>query len=173
MERLWPLLAPIAALAVNVIAQVLAVRMGQGRHFLRAVAAGFVVGAVALLAAETLFPVASEPREVWMIGLFVNLPLYAGLSYCYFTFANLGQSSIRIRIYDEIERQPDGISAAQIAQEYDEAALMENRLQRLLESGDLVLREGRYFLGRARLVGIANVIFWIKRLILGKVSEFE
>ena len=173
MERLWPILAPVAALAVNVITQVLAVRLWRGRHFLRAVALAFVVGAVALLAAEALFPVASERREAWMIGLFVNLPLYAALSYCYFTFANLGQSSIRIRIYDEIEQQPGGISAAQIAQEYNEAALMESRLQRLLESGDLVLREGRYFLGRKRLVPIASVIMATKRLVLGKMSEFE
>jgi hypothetical protein len=107
-----------------------------------------------------------------VIAVFVNLPLYAALSYCFFTFANLGQSSIRVRIYDEIAQQGIGVSSAQIAQEYDEAALMENRLQRLVESGDLVLRHGHYFLGRKRLVPIASIIFATKRFILGKTSEF-
>jgi hypothetical protein len=107
-----------------------------------------------------------------IIGVLVNLPLYAALSYCFFTFANLGQSSIRVRIYDEIAKQGTGVSSLQIAQEYDEAALMENRLQRLVESGDLVLRQGQYFLGRKRLVPIATIIFATKRFILGKTSEF-
>ena len=61
----------------------------------------------------------------------------------------------------------------EIAREYNEAMLLEMRLQRLVESGDLALRGGHYFLGRKRFVPIAKVIFWIKRLILGKVSEFE
>lgn len=173
MEELWPILAPIAALAVNVVVQVIAVRLSRGRHFLRAVGLGFFVGGAALLAAEAFFPVALDRREAWVIGAFVNLPLYAALSYCFFTFANLGQSSIRVRIYDEIAQQRTGVSSAQIAQEYDEAGLMENRLQRLVESGDLVLRDGHYFLGRKRLVPIASIIFATKRFILGKTSEFD
>ena len=172
MEKLWPILAPVAALAVNVIVQVIAVRFAQGRHFLRAVVLGFFVGAAALLVAETFFPVARDPGEAWVVAVLVNLPLYAALSYCFFTFANLGQSSIRIRIYDEIAQHRSGVSSAQIAREYDEAALMENRLQRLVESGDLVLRDGYYFLGRRRLVPIASIIFATKRFILGKISEF-
>ena len=172
MEKLWPILAPIAALAINVAVQVIAVRLWRGRHFLRAVALGFLVGATALLVAEAFFPVASNKRDAWVIGALVNLPLYAALSYCFFTFANLGQSSIRVRIYHEIAHQRTGVSGAQIALEYNETALMENRLQRLVESGDLLLRDGHYFLGRRRLVPIASIIFATKRFILGKMSEF-
>jgi hypothetical protein len=172
VAKLWPILAPIAALAVNVGVQVIAVRLARGRHFLRAIVLGFLAGAAALLAAEALFPISPNPREAWIIAVLVNLPLYGALSYCFFTFANLGQSSIRIRIYDEIAHQPAGVSTVQIMQEYDEAALMENRLDRLIESGDLVLRDGEYFLGKKRLVPIASVIFATKRFVLGKTSEF-
>jgi hypothetical protein len=168
----WAVFAPVAALAVNVIVQVLLVRVQRGRHFLRAVAMGFMAGAVALLIAQSLFPPAADAREAVVLALLVNLPLYMALSYCFFNFANLGQSSIRVRIYDEIAREPQGVSIERLMREYDERALMQLRLQRLIESGDVVLRDGRYFLGRRRLVPVARLIFAGKRFVLGIESQF-
>ena len=173
METWWPILAPIGAVAINVLAQILAVRIGKGRHFLRAVVLGFFVGAASLIVAQAVFLPASNPREAWFIAVLVNLPLYAALSYCFFNFVNLGQSSIRIRIYDEIARQSGGVAIADIALEYDEPALMQMRLERLTESGDIVESNGRYFIGRKRFIAIAKVIFALKAFILGKGSEFE
>lgn len=173
MQTWWPILAPIGAVATNVLAQILAVRIGKGRHFLRAVVLGFFIGAVSLIVAQAIFPPASDPREAWSIAMLVNLPLYAALSYCFFNFVNLGQSSIRIRLYDEIGQHPGGIAIADIVREYDEPALMRMRLQRLTESGDIVEKNGRYFVGRKRFVGIAKVIFALKTFILGRGSEFE
>jgi hypothetical protein len=173
MREWWPVIAPVAALAINVLGQIVIVRLQHGRHFLRSIAMGFLLGGVALLIAQCLYPPGGDPIEAWSKALLVNLPTYAALSYCFFTFANLGQSSIRVRIYAKAAARADGVSVSEIARDYNEPMLMEMRLQRLVESGDLVLRDGRYFLGRKRFVPVARVIFWIKRLILGKVSEFE
>ncbi len=169
----WPVIAPVAALAINVLGQIVVFRWQHGRHFLRSIALGFLLGGAALMIAQCIYPPGSDPFEAWSKALLVNLPCYAALSYCFFNFANLGQSSIRVRIYARIAARSDGVSVSEIAREYNEAMLMEMRLQRLVESGDLVLRDGRYFLGRERFVPIAKVIFGIKRLILGKGSEFE
>jgi hypothetical protein len=173
MRVWWPVIAPVAALAVNVLGQIIVFRLQHGRHFFRSVALGFVCGGVALMIAQFLYPPGATPLEAWSKALLVNLPIYGALSYCFFNFANLGQSSIRVRIYAKVAARPDGVSVSEIAQEYNEASLMAMRLQRLVESGDLQLREERYFLGRTRFVPVAKVIFWIKRLILGKLSEFE
>ena len=173
MRAWWPVLAPVAALAVNVLGQIVVFRLQDGRHFLRSIALGFLLGAAALTIAQLIYPAGSEPFEVWSKALLVNLPCYVALSYCFFNFVNLGQSSIRVRIYARVAARSDGVSVAEIARDYNEAMLMEMRLQRLVESGDLVLRDERYFLGRNRFVPVAKVIFWIKRLNLGKVSEFE
>ena len=54
-----------------------------------------------------------------------------------------------------------------------EPALMQMRLERLTESGDIVESNGRYFIGRKRFIAIAKVIFALKAFILGKGSEFE
>jgi hypothetical protein len=169
----WPVIAPVAALAINVLGQIVIFRLQRGRHFLRSIAMGFLLGGAALMIAQCLYPPGSDPTEAWTKALLVNLPTYGALSYCFFNFANLGQSSIRIRIYAKVMARPGGVLVSEIAQEYNEASLMEMRLRRLVESGDLVLRDGRYRLGRKRFVPIAHTIFWIKRLILGKLSEFE
>jgi hypothetical protein len=134
---------------------------------------GFLAGGASLMAAQCIYPPGGTALQAWSNALLVNLPTYGALSYCFFNFANLGQSSIRVRIYARIMGRPEGVSVSDIAKEYNEPMLMEMRLQRLLESGDLTLTEGRYFLGRTRFVPIAHTIFWIKRLILGKLSEFE
>ena len=168
------LLLPVAGLAVNVLAQILLMRMRRGTQFFRATVEGFLCGLAATVVLEFLLISGREcTGETLAMALLVNIPTYVALSYCSFNFANLGQSSIRIRIYSEICEAPAGILVEQIAREYNEEELIRVRLQRLLESGDLVLRDGRYHIGRSRFVLISRFIFWLKRFILGKASEFE
>ena len=169
-----PLLGIVAALAVNVLAQITLVRLSRGTHFLRSAAGGFAAGLLALALLEAGL-VTAQPLagETWEKTLLVGLPTYVALSYCFFNFVNLGQSSIRIRLYSEIAAIPSGVSVEQMAREYNEEALMHARLHRLTESGDIVERDGRYFVGRRRLVSVAAVIFGLKAFILGKGSEFE
>ncbi len=169
-----PLLGIVAALALNVLAQIALVRLARGAHFLRSAAGGFGVGLVALVAFEALL-IFGQPSagESWEKALLVSVPSYIALSYCFFNFINLGQSSIRIRLYSEIAAVPGGVSVEQMAREYNEDALMHARLHRLTESGDIVERDGRYFIGRRRLLPVAAIIFGLKAFILGKGSEFE
>lgn len=168
------LAAPVAALAVNVIAQVLLVRLRKGAHFLRSVVESCFCGMCALVLLEALLLASRDfTGETLATALLVNFPAYMALSYCYFNFVNLGQSSIRIRIYSEIAETPGGVPIEQIGREYNEAALMQMRLHRLIESGDLREKDGRYFIGRKRLAVAANVIFALKKFILSKESEFE
>ncbi|HMG03894.1 MAG TPA: hypothetical protein VK581_00450 [Chthoniobacterales bacterium] len=173
MRVWWPVIAPVVALAINVLGQILIFRLQRSHHFLRSVALGLLLGGAALMIAQCFYPPGSNPTEAWTKALLVNLPTYVALSYCFFNFAHLGQASIRVRIYAMVIARPGGVSVSEIAQEYNETSLMAMRLQRLVESGDLTLRGGRYRLGRKRFVPIAHTIFWMKRLILGKLSEFE
>jgi hypothetical protein len=171
MEDWWPIFAPVAALAVNVLTQIVAFRL-QGRNFLHTIVVGFFAGLLTLIVAQCIFPPGATAVDAYCNAAFVNVPIYAALSYGFFNFANLGQSSIRLRIYARIAGQSRGVSAAELVSEYNEVSLMNMRLQRLVESGDIVRRNDRYFLGRKRLVPIAHAIFAIKRFVLGKISEF-
>jgi hypothetical protein len=172
MTQWWPIFAPIGALAINVIAQIIAFRRHRGTQFFRSIVVGFAAGFLALVTAQLLFPPGATRTQAWCNALLVNVPIYGALSYCFFNFANLGQSSVRIRIYARIAAAANGVSLAELSSEYNEASLMQMRLQRLLESGDLVENDGRYLLGRRRFVPVAHAIFGIKRFVLGTGSEF-
>ena len=169
---LW-ILAPVGALAVNVVAQILLFRATRGTRFMRTIVLGFLAGlgmlavlsiARAVLDAVSFFDLAN--------ALLVDGPVYGALSYCYYNFVQLGQTSVRIRLYTEIAARPGGMGVGDIARLYNEEALMQLRLQRLVESGDIEQRGGRYFIGRRRLVWVADIIFAAKRFLLGRESEF-
>lgn len=165
------LLAPIAAVGVNVTTQVLAVRLRGGTQFFRSIIEGFVAGGIALIALEILIP---QIRQQGLVTcLFVNGPIYVALAYCYFGLANLGHTSIRLRMYSEIAAAPEGKTTREIEGIYDEGALMQMRLQRLVESGDIVHKDGYYFVGRKKLVYMAKILLACKHILLGKKSEFE
>jgi hypothetical protein len=168
------LLTPVLALACNVIAQVVQVRLSRGSHFLRSILIAFLAGFLVFGLLEVWrITGTGVSGDSLAIACLVNAPIYVALSYCYFNFVNLGQTSVRIRLYTEIAERPGGMSASDLVHIYDEKALMRARVDRLLESGDLVERDGRYHLGRRRLVPIASVIFYAKRLVLGRASEFH
>ena len=168
------LISPIAAMVVNVAAQIILFRIRRGTRFFRSIIEGVLFGGIALVACEA-FLVASNNAmaDRLFLAVAVNLPIFLCLSYCYFTFAQMGQASIRIRLYTEIASRTEGVAVSEIEREYDETALTELRLHRLIESGEIVTRSGSYFIGQGRLPLIANIIFAAKYFLLRKKSEFE
>ena len=167
------ILVPVVALAVNVAAQILFFRATRGTHFMRSIIGGCLagLGALAVLSVVKVSVVGLSFSEL-ANGLLVDAPVYFALSYCYYNFVQLGQTSVRIRLYTEIAARPAGMASGDIARLYNEEALMQLRVERLVESGDIVQRGGRYFVGRRRLVWVARIIFAGKRLLLGRESEF-
>jgi hypothetical protein len=135
--------------------------------------AGFSSGAIALWIAEISI-ISHPPSLLDCIAEFsVRTLSYGGLSYCYFHFVNLGQSSIRVRIYSELVDNPLGLEIETLKQAYNESTLIASRLQRLSSSGDIIEHNGIYFVGKSRLVVVARILFFAKQLILGKKSEFN
>jgi hypothetical protein len=76
-------------------------------------------------------------------------------------------------LYEDLQRAPNGLRLEEIHRTYNETAILQNRLQRLTEGGDLRETGGRWTVGRRRFVVIGAIIFTAKRWILGKHSEFE
>jgi hypothetical protein len=168
------LFSPVMALGVNVIAQVMFARARRGAQFLRCIIEGCVSGAVTLAVFEALLLTwRGTAADAVAFSLLVNVPTYAGLSFCYFAVANLGQTSIRVRLYAELLASPGGISVQEIERRYDPEAFMAVRLQRLIEGGDIVVKDGSYLLARKRLVYFANFMVAAKLVLLGRKSEFD
>lgn len=174
-------LLPLLGLAINVLAQVALLRLSRGRGFMRTLALGFFAGGLLTVVG---YPIAAShwcaagPGDIRFTTLLLEwliliAPAYAGLGYGYANFANLGNSSIRIRLYEELRRFPEGCLRADIRRTFDEAGILKLRLQRLSESGDLVQAGGHWRTGKRRFVHIGRVIFFAKQLVLGRRSEFD
>ena len=172
---------PVLGLSVNVVSQVLALRICGGRGFLRSIVIGFALGGLTTLLAQGLLhhlwfapPHANSSLLHSLVEwLLLIAPAYAGLGYGYANFANLGNASIRIRLYEDLQRAPNGLQIAEIHQAYDEKAILRSRLQRLTEGGDLQEKDGRWTVVRRRFVVVGGIIFTAKRWIIGRRSEFE
>jgi hypothetical protein len=162
------LLSPILALSVNVVTQIVLVRVRKGKDFLRSVFEGLLAGFVALTIFELFLIWGREGAgDAIVVSCLVNAPTYAALSYCYFGVANLGHTSIRIRLYDEIAARRNGMSRPEIDEIYNEKAFAEMRLKRRIENGDMIERNSRYYLGKAKFAVVARIIGAIRGFLIG------
>ncbi len=174
VPEFWFLLSPIAALLVMLAVQTVLLRLARGEHFFRSVVLGFGAGFVANAAAQVaLLLVFPATADRWVLAIFVNLPLYVCLAYCYYNFINLGQCSIRIRVYKECADRGGHITNDELRSVYDEDGIREERIGRLLQGGDVALRDGCYQLVNRRLVPVAAIVFGLKKFVLRKESEFD
>jgi len=168
------LLSPIIALGVNAIAQVIRARACKGAQFLRSIIEGCLAGFAALAVFEVfLLAWRGVSADTVAFSLLVNAPAYAALSVCYFAVANLGQTSLRVRLYAELLAAPDGMNVQEIERLYDTETFVALRLQRLIEGGDIIERDGGYFVARKRLLRFADLMVAAKLILLGKRSEFD
>lgn len=171
------LLSPVIAMGVNVLGQVTSKRLLFKRvAVLKSEAFGFALGLAAVLAVnwDQWSTCCLELSELWA-GLISDMLLYGLLSYCYFHFVNLSVTARRIRILRDLARAgADGLSRDELIAHYGPADIVGIRLGRLLGSGQIVQRDGRYYGGRRFPVyWIAQAVFLMKLLVMGKRSEFE
>lgn len=168
------LASPVAALAVMVAVQGWALRLWRGEHFFRSVVFGFVAGFATVLLLQVLLLSGYEATaDRWVLAVLVNIPLYVCLAYGFYNFINLGQASIRIRIYKECVDRGGRITEEELRAVYDEEKIREARLERLLQGGDIAWRNGTYRLARTRLVPVARIVFGLKKFVLRRESEFD
>ncbi len=83
------------------------------------------------------------------LSLFLSVTIYALMAFFYILcIFGPYETSIRMRLIREISKDPQGKTFAEIVKLYNERVILNNRLQRLLGSGDVRLENGRYFLGK-------------------------
>lgn len=164
---------PVLCLAINVLVQIGIARWGR-IGLLKSVYLGFAAGFGALLGGEWVIARGSgmDLTETGAL-LTVNMLTYGMLGYCYFHFINLGETARRIRILRELHEAGGGLSMDELLKRYNAAQMVEIRLQRLLGTGQIVERGGRYLIGKPVMLWISQAIVLTKRIILGKSSEFD
>lgn len=166
--------SPILGLGINVVCQVCYYRYVKNVSLLRSTFFGFLCGVMILLGIEAAYikHFALSLLET-LPYIMVNAISYMALGYCYFHFINLGETARRIRLLRELSESGDGLSMDEILQRYNAKEIVENRLNRLLKSGQIIYKDDRYYIGKPTMLFISQAIIFLKLLILGKKSEFD
>jgi hypothetical protein len=91
--------------------------------------------------------------------------VYACIAYSYFHLFNMSETARRIRILRELHAA-GSLSAEEISRLYSNASVLATRFDRLLATGQLRMRDGR-FVAAGRLLYAAACLVRAWRLVLG------
>lgn len=150
---------PIIFLLINMLVQVLSFRTASKKSLLNSIFIGFFAGFFSLLVIEFWCKPASG---------FTNVIIYVLLGYCYFHFVGLSETARRIRMLMELYQSRDGLTLNEILSRYNAEEIVEKRLGRLISNGQLVCRDGKYFIGKPAVLFIAGAATLLKHLLLGR-----
>ena len=171
--QLLHLSAPGVALILMVGSHAALCRFCPSGRIIRLLLFSAILGGLGLVVMELVSLSAGETWGNNILSLIlIDGPVYACLAFGYANFVNLGQASVRIRIYRELLASPQGIPLVELRGRYDEIGMLITRLQRMKAAGDLVFDGSVYRLRKRRLLIVASILYWIKKILLGRGSEF-
>ena len=165
---------PIICLAINVLCQIYICRYITGFSLLRSVFIGFALGICCLVFAELYFlNQAYLSLSGNIASIFVNVITYIALGYGYFHFINLGETGRRIRILRELYESKAGLSQKEIMERYNVKEILEKRINRLINNGQIVYKDGKYYIASPIMLLIVRTTDLMKIILTGRKSEFD
>ena len=173
-EQALQVFAPILGMTVNVLTQILSFRIKVNLSLLRSIYLGFFCGLLTMIVFDLAIMIHNESSLNYFIGIFlVNLIIYGSLGYCYFNFNNLGETARRIRLLREIYDSKEGLTSVELVDLYSGKEVLSRRIERLLKNNQVILRDNKYLIGNPSILWIANIIIFLKVMVLGKKTEFD
>lgn len=165
---------PVICLLINLSMQVSIFRYIPKLGLLKSEYIGFVIGLMTFFLFERylLFSQLGFTKDFFAIFA-TNFVTYFSLGYCYFHFITLGETARRIRILRELYDSPKGLSVDEILERYNAKEIVEKRIKRLLDNGQIIYKNGKYYIGNPTMVLMAKIIITMKLILLGKRSEFD
>ena len=175
MVEKYPILvfAPIVGAVANIFSHSAISRLKNGRSPMLYLIVSFIVGLIIMF----LFSLFAYTIGNNILNFFANLVIdfiaYTAFSYGYFHLININIASLRIRILHEITTSRNGLSKEEILNLYGAEQIVENRLNRLIGSNQLIEKNGCYFLGANRTF---ITLFWLfevlKYVVYGHGNRF-
>lgn len=134
-------------------------RAGIYRGIFRSVAVGFVAGFMMLMLAHLYLP---DGHRLSL--LLPQIALYGAFSYCYFHFNNMGYTARRVRLVQEIDTSGGGLTYSELIARYTPQEIVQRRIGRLLDGGQIRLQHGLFVLGNPSgsiMMRIVKIFKWI------------
>jgi len=169
-----PVFTPILGLTVNVLAQVVSFRIKGRLSLLHTIFIGFISGLITMSVIDVITLSYNKCSLIYFIAIIIaNIIIYGSLGYCYFHFINLGETARRIRLLREIYDSDVGLTTSELLKLYNAKEVLSYRIERLLQNKQIHLQNDRYLIGNPTILWFANIITFLKYLVLGKRSEFD
>lgn len=164
MNCWWLFCVPLLALGLNVVVQLAMHFVSPSAPIVRSYVAGCTAGAVCSL----VLAWGTELAEV-----LTALLTFGSLSYGYSNFINVNYSSLRLRILKEMVRDGGEITLADLQSRYGSESILDRRLMRLVEWGQLREEVGRFHAELGGFYRLAAVFLLLKKLLLGRGFRYE
>lgn len=161
---------PVLSACFNILAQVFFCKYIIKKGLLKSIYLGFLCGLVIFIVGEFI---TYQPSGDWLALFLANLIIYGCLSSGFFTFINMGETARRIRLLRELYDAPFGLTREEILKRYNAEEIINIRMNRLLNNGQVILRDGRYYACRQVMLFISKTIIFMKLIVSGRESEFE
>ena len=167
MDGQWTIAsAPLAGLALAVLAQIVVVHVSRGK-----IGASIIIGILGGLAI-TLAVIALGRAgtrgatdgfvDTWALGV----ATYLALAFGFWAFLNLNITSMRIRILRELLRAGGHMALSDMAVFYTPAERLRRRLERLEKGGQIKREDGRWLLGSWQVLAIAHCVEALRGFVL-------
>jgi len=168
------ILIPIIGLSANVVVHVISFRYFFKLELMKSVYLGFVFGSLIVFLLELYVLL------YWKISLLdflfisiTNFLIYLSLGYCYFHFINLSITARRIRILRVLYETKEGLSLNEIMHRYNAKDMIEIRINRMLNNGQIMFKNNKYFIGKPLMLYMAKLVVMMKFILFNRRSEFE
>ena len=173
-NQLFELFIPLGSFIINVFIQLSMNLFNKKCGLLKSEYYGFIGGILFLIFFEGLFNYFFFTKVIQLeIVIITNILIYCCLGYCYFHFINLSVTARRIRLLRLIFSHEKGITYPEILKVYNAKIMIDNRLKRLVDSGQIVKNRKNYFIGNSTMLVITKIVLLLKIIVIGKKSEFD
>lgn len=163
------LIAPAAGLAADVVLQAVLSRFAFSEANLRAQFMSFGAGTLVTIAVLLALLSGSRfaPVDKISYGL-LHVLAYATFGLIFFNMINANISSLRVRMLKEyLARGPAPLADAELYAKYPAADMVSARLARLEAGGQILVRDGRYYLKGGGVAMIGALFAGLRSLLLG------
>lgn len=165
---------PIIGLASNVLVQICIARYIPKTGLMKSIFLGFFAGFLTFVLLECHICSAQAFANKEAISVFiVHSIAYIFLSYGYFHFINLGETARRIRILRELNNSNNGLTLEEILRRYNARTIVDVRITRLVNNRQIVVKNGRYHIGKPIMLLAAKFLMVLKFVLLGKKANGE
>jgi hypothetical protein len=171
MQNIYPVVvsAPALGLAAYCLTQILVSRLAPGRSPYHSLKFGFMGGLMVAMVVSgwgvSRMTISPQDRTGYMV---LNLLAYLALAFGYFNFVNLTVASLRIRLLEEIREAGGALPADALKAAYNSQEVVALRLQRLVQGGHLVEKNGRLHSGRLPFLIVARIFDGLHWCIFGR-----